>query len=76
MNIAQNQLHQQPKQNRLFYIKQQPQQQSNDENGLQYKIVHLKFRIEPQQGSNLRLFFYIKSQFFKLNLKFNTPFKL
>jgi hypothetical protein len=26
-------------------------EQSKSENGLQYKIVHLKFKIEPQQGS-------------------------
>ena len=50
MNIAQNQLHQQPKQNRPVYPKQQ---QTNDENKLQYKILNLKFRIEPQQGSNI-----------------------
>ena len=43
MNIAQNQQRQRQQQqiNRL-----------NNNNGLQYKIVHLKFKMEPQHGSN------------------------
>ena len=46
MNIAQNQ-----KQSNQFQS-----EPSNKDNGLQYKIVHLKFKIEPQQGSKIQKF--------------------
>ena len=42
MNIAQN--------NQRPQFKQY-ETNTNNENALQYKIVHLKFKIEPQQGS-------------------------
>lgn len=38
MNLAQNNQRQQ-------------QAKQQEDSGLQYKIVHLKFKIEPQQGS-------------------------
>ncbi len=49
MNIAQNQQRQRQQQqiNRL-----NNNNNNNNNNGLQYKIVHLKFKMEPQHGSN------------------------
>ncbi len=38
-------------------LQQLPRNNNNNNNGVQYKIVNLKFRIEPQQGSEYSAFF-------------------